>query len=308
MKKKLSVAALLVIAIAGLVSLVLRLQLFSKRSAETIPPHRAESSQKNSSRGMQVSIQDLRENARAAARRGAAYVMSYRGLLKDPGILWALHVVNEKYCRDPQIDAALKRRFHKEFDSHPLYYAYERLFDESAVHDFHYGDLKNWEAYFDDIILPALYCDVRRPPEDVVKKIFSMEGKFGYWLTHHFLALLFLRDRGCLKERANEIERDIAAAAEKIRLEERRASLVDDVYAERIAMLLYGGFRRLVDADWIAKLVGRQRASGRWEGGIPGIGIGENPHTTALAVWALADYSRSCPFGERQEQKEEAGR
>jgi hypothetical protein len=75
--------------------------------------------------------------------------------------------------------------------------------------------------------------------------------------------------------------------------EERQAGAFNDLSAERAAFLLWGGRRDLVDDAWLVKIKSAQGPDGGWG---DGAGAAPNPHTTALAAWALTQASGHCPL------------
>ncbi|MFI5260213.1 MAG: hypothetical protein ACHQU0_00210 [Candidatus Paceibacteria bacterium] len=229
----------------------------------------------------------------SSATRGGKWLLSQDKPFNDPGIPWSLSVIQEKYCPDnPELVAKIKKSF-SPFLSDPVERAYARLLDENDKRRIDYALLADRRIVFDDVIIPALYCDVAPLPESVHERILAGESRSGYMLTHSYLALLLMRSRGCadLEDLGTETR-----MAQKIAQEESQSSF-DDVYAERVAFLEYGGRNDLIIPAWIASIIANQGVDGGWEAG-PGsyLGSGENPHTTALALWALSSYGQTCPF------------
>jgi hypothetical protein len=243
----------------------------------------------------------LRTRAPEAARRAGAWLLAHRAPFKDPAIPWILGLVNDAYCRDATIRDFVAKRFH-EFDggSHPIYAALGGGFSpatrEASFDEFwkqwlvknHENDVLSAMAY-------GVYCDRLKMPEVVAKTMFS-ETSEGYVLTHQYLALQFMKRGGCLDPVG---EQALRRAAERIAAEEERSEEFSDLFAERAAVLLYGDDRQLVEPFWIDAILASQEPSGAWSDEAFASRVyatAENPHTTALAFWALAEYSRTCPF------------
>ena len=145
-----------------------------------------------------------------------------------------------------------------------------------------------------------MYCDLYPVKADFEKETFEgiKNGKeFGYDLTHKFWSAFLFRDNGC-SANDYDVGKIIDLGAKQIAAEQRKIKEggFDDLYAERTAMLLRFGFQNLVKDEWIENIVKNQKPSGAWA--TPGLywNETENPHTTILSVWALAQYSKTCPF------------
>lgn len=238
---------------------------------------------------------DLTERARASALRGGAWLFGYEGKLVDPGVLWIMKTVNETYCADPRIQPLIERRFSEEFSENPATAAYGVMLGivPTIPADYYRGLGK--ELSFDDAIIPAYTCDRFPLSQNVIDHLLGTRASGGYDLTHRYLALLFIKQRGCAYP--GNLARDLEDAA-ALMADEEKGSFVSDVSIERVAFLLYGGFGGLVTDDQVKGIVARQDPSGGWRAGyaIPDFGTDVNPHTTALAVWALSQYSGHCPF------------
>ena len=67
-----------------------------------------------------------------------------------------------------------------------------------------------------------------------------------------------------------------------------------DLYSERAAILLYGGFRNLTRRVWMKNIAANMHPSGGWP-------INTNtpemvdPHSMVLAVWALIQHRKASP-------------
>lgn len=232
--------------------------------------------------------------------RGGKWLLSYPGDYRDPGVFWLASVANGQYCGgEPAVTRGLRVRFDREFPVSSYEHAYLRFLDTGPGAD---ADLPASDEVlaahantFDDLIMPALYCDVRPVSDAVRAKILDVDSASGYALTHRYLALLLMRERGCADGAA--FDRALARAARKIVAEES-VSNFDDLYAERVAFLLYAGQASLVRPQWIRTIMAHQEPSGGWKTATRRdfFGADENPHTTGLSLFALSTYAGACPF------------
>ena len=148
---------------------------------------------------------------------------------------------------------------------------------------------------------------VRAPmgrPEDrarrYVAEFLAMRETRGYLLTHQLLVLLWADEMGL------ELPDDLQARREpllaRIAAEQEEAGRFDDLFAERLAILLHTG---AVDAEaarpWIVQLLGAQGPDGAWQepeperealidGEVFQAKIGTPPHADGLSLMALATW------------------
>ena len=242
----------------------------------------------------------LREQALAAAERGAVWLSALQIPLKDPGILWIISAIDGKYCHEPRVAQYVAQHF-AEFHGrpNPIYPALEGLSlgkrDESFA-----AFSGRWQQQEDrsgvvSAMAYGVYCDRVPMPDDVAATLHAT-NLTRYDLTHQYLALLYMRQNGCLSAAD---EKGLGQVARAIAEEQREDPVFSDLWAERVAVLLYGDERGLVETPWLETLLAKQEPSGAWsDPKFPKrfYGIPENPHTTVLAVWALAEHSRACPF------------
>ncbi len=238
----------------------------------------------------------LKERAAVSARLGGEWLIDYQQDFLDPGILWVVKIINDKYCQLSFLDDFWREGF-KEFENHPVESAYQKLFIQEVDYEIDYELLKTRQFYFDDIIIPALYCEEHIIPDNVLINIFNIEDAVDYNLTHRYLAMLFLKNRNCLDKEEYNIDSSILEASEKIVEEVERAAF-NDLYSERVAFLFYGGFRDIIQDIWIETIIENQEQSGGWSTlkYSEYFGQEENPHTTALSLWVLVEYIEKCPF------------
>ena len=242
----------------------------------------------------------LQQQALEAARRGATWLTAQDIELKDPGIPWIVSAIDGEYCHEPRVAAWVKQRF-EEFAGRrqPIYTALRGLalgtrddtFEEFAQRWREHvgkGEVVSAMAF-------GVYCD-RLPRPDVVSRTVLSTTSAGYEATHQLLALEYMKQNGCLSAEEQET---LTLTARAIAAEQHEDAVFSDLWAERLAVLLYGDYRALVETAWIERLIAEQDPSGAWsDPKFPRrfYKTPENPHTTALAVWALAEHSRACPF------------
>jgi len=233
----------------------------------------------------------LPKKAETASKRGAEWLGQYNEPYNDPGIVWIVKKINDTYCHSSDVDEFVQTRF-AEFENDPVQKYYRVLIDGNTDVAVDYSILTGREKFFDDIILPPLYCQKQPIPEATLKKIFESENLAGYDLTHHFLSLQLMKENQCLGEQ--KIKTAMDEAAQYMRTEQVVSSF-SDLFAERIAFLQYGGYEDSIKDQWIQTIIENQSPSGAWKDPNYFEKI-DNPHTTALAVWALVQYTQQCPF------------
>lgn len=230
---------------------------------------------------------------RNAYKNGWQWVKNYNDKFLDPGNLWIIKMINDKYCHSAKVENFWKDRWEKEFKNHPYKSAFNRLFDRSFVYKIDYNIPKEIRSlYFDDALVEALYCDQSPISQESLKRLLDTENDSGYDLTHKFLAMNLMKESGCF----DNLDEKIKTTAQKIVDEENSKTDFDDLYAERTAFLLSFGFRDLIKKDWINKIIANQKESGAWATPVFGNEHFENPHTTILSLWVLAQYYNTCPL------------
>ncbi len=233
---------------------------------------------------------ELKGAAGTASKKGGLWLLDYRGKIGDPGILWAMEEMNQAYCHNDEISTKVKKSF-SDSNFSSAEQAYKRLIDPKETKLIDYEQLSGRERQYDDLLIPALYCDINPLPLQNREKIFNFANSSGYELTHKYLAMLFLKNSKCLK---SEVSNALPKAANKIAQEQQNSQPFSDLFAERAALLGFGGYSNLVKPEWIKKIIDHQTEKGGWP--YNQASSLENEHTTALSTWALSQYSRTCPF------------
>jgi len=248
-----------------------------------------------------IFIGNTKTEAIQSAKNGWSWLYSYEGNFLDPGNLFIIKSINDKLCESSHVENFWRERL-GEFKDRYFQSVYLKFFDkdpsakikERALEIIN-TDFK--DGYFDKGMVQALYCDLYPVEDDFADNLIEgIKNAERYDLTHKFWMAIVLKENGCATDEIN-IDRAISLGAEKIAKEQEASKVFNDLYAERTAFLLYFGFEDMVKKEWIKNILENQKTSGAWASPIAGLGIdNENPHTTALAVWALSEYSQTCPF------------
>lgn len=150
--------------------------------------------------------------------------------------------------------------------------------------------------------MPAVFCDINPISSKTVNKIIDFSNAKGYSLTHKYLALLVLKNKQCIDSEGLSVINPITNRAlmkmeEKIFLENTINSF-NDLYAERVAFLHFGKRISPFDVHFMNVIINNQEKTGGWKTKDLDefFGKNENPHTTILAVYSLASYTKTCPF------------
>jgi hypothetical protein len=225
-----------------------------------------------------------------SSERGGRWLLSYTAPFKDPGILWIIKVINDRFCQLPDLQDYVLEKFDREFQNHPIERGYKVLFVKDSGYARPSDEvLEPLTATYDHIIMPALYCDSEPVPQYALRTMSDVGLASGYDLAHKFLAMLFMKWNGCTtgEESAFLLARNKISES----LDSRR--VFSDLYAEEVAFLELAEVS--LKEPWIDVIVGNQEESGAWS---DVLFRGENLHTTALSVFAISSYTQSCPFGE----------
>lgn len=236
--------------------------------------------------------------ANQAAMAGWNWLYQYNNNFSDPGIPLIIKTINDKYCYSSKAETFWKGVL-KEFENHSYLPVFERFFfnkaDYEKISNKALTILKTPQAYYNDVLPQALYCDLYPVRKDFAVNAFDKIGEeTSYDLTHKFWSAVLFKENGCITEDYN-IDEVISVAAKKMAADQDVSKEFNDLYAERTAFLEYYGFKNLVKEEWIKNIIDNQLESGGWSNAVKGVG---NPHTTALSIWALAEHSATCPFQE----------
>jgi hypothetical protein len=224
----------------------------------------------------------LQHDADKAARAAVPWLFAHQSEITDPGAIWILAKINKDYCgNEPGTEAAIKKMF-TPFETNATLLAYRRLLDENFTYTVSTSSLADQTTHFDQILIPALYCDLQPDQIDsTLRKVVALGGESRYQVSHSLLALLWLKERGCL---AQDQIKYIDTVAERL--------------YERTAFLQYANIKIRVPQNWLRTIIDNQESSGGWktEQDAYIFGTNENTHTTALSLFALTQFTHSCPF------------
>lgn len=132
------------------------------------------------------------------------------------------------------------------------------------------------------LVRGGLACDEPGSPEGFDDQIRAAIDAGGYDLTHAGLALGIERDLGCAPTGGTEL-RDAVVAA--LVAEAETATAIDDLAAERLAVLVYLGAADRVTNAQIAAVIDAQQGDGSIAAPDPATAR----HLMTFAVWVLAD-------------------
>lgn len=218
----------------------------------------------------------------AAAHQGIEWFMSYEGDYENAGVFWALLDINARYCRDTEFGQFLTQRFeaYPRTGAERSYFALAQGIEEAP---------QGAEARYDMWLFAALSCKEQPLSEELRAELHNVSEAARYDLTHKYLALAYLSRLGCATE---EDGAALKVAALRMKEEEGRELYFTDLSAERAALLMWAGDASLVDTVWLRKIQRAQDSSGGWADG----SSKPNPHTSALALWALTQATGVCPL------------
>ncbi len=242
----------------------------------------------------------LQAEAHASAQKGWQWLSHYQGKLLDPAIPFIIRNINNRYCSSSIEGKSFWENGWDEFKTDSYLRVFERLFADAASYKISNAvvavlDAPQLHSEYNSVLPEALYCDLHPVPSDFFQRAFgNISNASGYDLTHEFWSAALFKENGCV-DGAHNVDAILSGAAHQL-VEEEGASPFDDLYAERAAFLMEYGFKNLVPSEWIAAIIRNQNLSGSW--GTPTFFSvdSENPHTTALAIWALTQYTGECPF------------
>ena len=206
----------------------------------------------------------------------------------DVGTLWVLG----KLCQDTN-SKRLKELYQRELGAakkNDRFKYYLKLFDNEVVIEKIPKSKATSRAdlmIMEDWLIAAVNCKDFPPPEEILKELFDNRYS-GYLSTHQLLAIMWLKEQGYQDGR---IEPKIKEIVEQMVLEQTDEDKFTDLFVERIAFILYAGYREKIERRWIKTILDAQKVDGHWTPPSPEINAYiSDLHTTILAVWALIQY------------------
>lgn len=239
---------------------------------------------------------NLQYDAQKAATSAVPWLLSHQSEISDPGVIWILSKINKIYCgNEPHIQTLIQTMFIP-LSTDSTLRGYERVLNKDFSHIVSTSSLANNAKHFDDALIPALYCD-KSPvlAEHSFNRALELAKGSGYEVTHALLTLEWLKERGCLPKKQDDY---IDTLSQRLYLEQSQTTEFSDLFAERVAFLQYSNSDRHIPNEWIRTIINNQERSGGWKTKQAGyiFGANENTHTTALSLWALTQFTHSCPF------------
>jgi len=123
---------------------------------------------------------------------------------------------------------------------------------------------EDWQAISADIdlfIVPALYCDPQRLPDNYVEMLSQAASEGGLQLTHTLLACIWIQENGC-EETLSEGFMESVYNANAALIDED--PVVNEVELEAAAFLYLAGRGALVKDSFVQRVVTVQNDDGGW--------------------------------------------
>jgi hypothetical protein len=236
----------------------------------------------------------LQYDAHHATKAATPWLLSHQSEITDPGVIWILSKINKDYCGDNPKTAAVIEKMFKPFTADTTEVAYGRLLYKEFTYTVSTSSLTKQATHFDNMLIPALYCD--KQPDliaDSLHQALELGEGTDYQVTHALLALVWLKERNCLPENQN-----LDTVTQSIYFQQNQTLEFSDLFAERTAFLQYADSRNHIPNTWLRTIIDSQGPSGGWKTKPESyiFGVDENTHTTALSLWALTEFTHSCPF------------
>lgn len=225
----------------------------------------------------------------SSARAGIEWLISYPAPYENAGVLWVLHDIHTHHCPYDSLGKALKERYllEPQTKANAFYFAFRTGALPSEV------DVSQL-AQYDRWLISALRCTTVSLDESTTQELID-DRHTAYDLTHQYIALTYLERLGCVTSIPAALDTLRTLVAKRIADEDMQDSHVfSDLSAERAALLLWGGHASLVSTEWLERIAHAQQPSGGWKDAPSD--TAPNPHTTALATWALIQYLDECPL------------
>lgn len=200
------------------------------------------------------------------------------------GATWVIKKLNE-ICQDEGLENLWKRKLNEDIKDQKFLY---RLYNPDYQTDF---DLENIPDLNTRIVAKAAYCE-KFSYENISQEIKKFKKDNAYNSTHLLLALAIMKEKGCYDETLltpliEGLINDLITAQDKEGEPEKLPYLCNpyylDIYAERAAVIGYAGYP--IKEAWVENILRCQRENGSWF---------DSPHTTSLALWAVAQKNRDC--------------
>ena len=151
-------------------------------------------------------------------------------------------------------------------------------------------------------IIAALHVDPAELPDWFQRDVFKADTLTEYELTHQFIALLLQRYYWSGIQLGAEHETRIGEIATRIAQEQQAGVDFDnlDLYSERVAMLIAGGYGSLVEKEWVIRILNNRLPNGLWPHHVSDELA--DMHSTHVSLWAIAGYQVLMQRGEEGRQ------
>ncbi|MFH1649706.1 MAG: hypothetical protein ABIA93_04110 [Candidatus Woesearchaeota archaeon] len=207
-------------------------------------------------------------------RRARDYLLGYTNL--DAGTLYALKLANEK-MQDPEISAkvnSIAATYHGAYEPFRALFLNETI-NVSAL------SASAWNLQYNNNFIPILSCSPGRLDQKVFNRIQTMHENdtYGYDTLHQLLSIIWIKQRNCYDSTTTRIALDEATA-----LVLKLTPPDSDIFMEKQALLQVAG--NTLTSKMAEQILSMQASNGAFGTDIV---EGGSPHTTALALWALAD-------------------
>jgi membrane protease YdiL (CAAX protease family) len=114
----------------------------------------------------------------------------------------------------------------------------------------------------------------------------TQRKQWGYVLSHQVLFFVFAKEKKCPWD--VDIDRSIEELSQAMFHEAKSNPRYTDLFAERIGLGAYAGYREFLQDAWIEETVRAQHDDGCWQFGLDDDSC--NGHSTGMGAWVLALY------------------
>jgi hypothetical protein len=206
------------------------------------------------------------------------------------GTTFIIKKLNE-ICKDESLEKLWKEKIDEDLNLYPfLYRAYgiQSQFNPEDCQNYlnWHGVSGTYGGYTNFVLCEIIYCDYFNP-EEIINHINSIKEDDGFYSNHKLFSLLLMKEFDCYDSQVldklirKKTEELIAVQERSKEFKENQRKL--DIYSQRAAIIGYSGYE--IKQSWIDNIISEQEKDGSWA---------DNPHTTSLALWAIAQKNESC--------------
>lgn len=233
---------------------------------------------------------DMLSKSKTALENGINWLLGTEEKFSG-GATFIIKELNE-ICNDNSLEQLWKEKIEEDLKMYP--FVYRAL---GIKYDFNPKDCPNYATsytitdlsrlYTSFVLCEVIYCD-SFDTKKIIEDINSIEDDNGYYSNHKLLSLLLMKEFNCHNAVLDELIKE--KSEELINIQDSSQEFKEpidpielDIYLERVALIGYAGYE--IKDNWIENVIDTQKQDGSWT---------NNPHTTALALWALAQKSKTC--------------